>query len=612
MFKKIGWFLMGTSAALSATHANAAPIPININGDQPLWGDTHLHTTYSFDAYMLGNLSVDPDAAYRFARGYPVLHPRSGQRVQLRRPLDFLVVADHAELMGISRGIGLDDKRLTNSSTGQTLHSLLSAGRFRDAFDEILKVFFSDEGRKAINRPSVSTEAWSAIVESADRNNDPGKFSAIIGWEWSSQVGKDGLANLHRVIFTSASGSKMKVIRPFSANDSADPEDLWAWLGDTSAEYGVEFVAIPHNPNVSDGKMFAAVTSSGQPIGRRYAETRAKWEPVVEVTQMKGDSETHPLISPNDEFAAFEFFPSLLGGSRKAGAGPGDYVRSGLKTGLEIEGRVGVNPFKFGLIGSTDAHTGLSATNEAAYSGKTPLDFLPTERGEQFGNMAATGWDISASGRAAVWAKDNTRESILAAFRRREVYGTTGPRILLRFFGGFGFVAGDGKASDLAGVGYEKGVPMGGDLAHAPRGKAPSFLIHAVKDPIDGNLDRIQIVKGWLDKNGKSHEKIFNVSWSGNRRIGVDGRLPAVGNTVDVKTARFTNTIGSPQLATVWSDPEFNKDHHSFYYVRVLQIPTPRNSLYDAIALGIDPKKTGHPATIQERAYSSPIWYTPK
>lgn len=616
MNRKIVSSLMVAASLLAVTVPASGPAFAetavqSAEGQRPLWGDTHLHTVYSFDSYMFGNLTVDPDTAYRFARGEPVVHPRSGGRVQLERPLDFLVVSDHAELMGISRAIGKDDKRLTDNPTGQNLFRLLSEGRFHEAFKAILDVFFSPEGRKTITSPTISGEAWSDIVASADRNNQPGQFSAIVGWEWSSQVGEGKLANLHRVVMTSAAGAKMAAISPFSANDSSDPADLWNWLDRTSTKHGVDFVAIPHNSNVSDGHMFAEFDNAGKPITGEYAKVRQRWEPVVEITQIKGDSETHQLLSPNDEFAGFEFFPTLLGGARKPTVGPADYVRSGLKTGLVLEKRIGTNPFKFGVIGSTDAHTGLSSAAENAHFGKSAIDYLPRERGNQFGNMLATGWDMSASGRAAVWARENTREAILDAFRRREVYGTTGPRIALRFFGGFGFASGDERAHDLAAVGYAKGVPMGSDLANAPRGKAPSFLIHAVKDPLDANLDRVQVVKGWLDAKGRPQEKVFDVSWSGDRKIDANGKIAPVGNTVDLKTGRYANTIGAAQLAAVWSDPEFNAGQRSFYYIRVLQIPTPRNSLYDAIALAIDPKDTGHPATIQERAYSSAIWYNP-
>jgi hypothetical protein len=341
-----------------------------------------------------------------------------------------------------------------------------------------------------------------------------------------------------------------------------------------------------------------------------------RWEPVIETTQIKGDSETHPSLSPDDEFADFETYEHLFRMDESETEDVGDslrgsYTRAGLMRGLEIEEEIGVNPFKYGMIGSTDAHTGFSSAEEDNFWGKFSLDSIPDEKRDRELTPGVYGWDMSGSGLAAVWATENTREAITAAFKRRETYGTSGPRIMLRFFGGFDFATGDANARNLAQVGYDKGVPMGSDLTAAPDGKAPSFLIHAVKDPKDANLDRIQVVKGWVGANGTAQEKVYNVGWSEGRSLGSDGRLLAVGNTVDLTTGLFTNDIGTPELVTVWTDPDFDTTQRAFYYVRVLQIPTPRNSTYDAIALGIDPAETGHAITIQERAYSSPIWYTP-
>ena len=407
-------------------------------------------------------------------------------------------------------------------------------------------------------------------------------------------------------MLTPVDGTTAKKFFPFSANDSDNPEDLWAWLTKTRAQTGIDFVAIPHNSNLSKGAMFARTATAGDPIDAGYARVRSHWETVVEVTQTKGTSETHPLLSPGDEFADFEIYKKGLPGTSPPTFTEPDYVRSALKTGLELDLQLGVNPYKFGMIGSTDNHTGLASVEEDNFMGKFALDSIPENKAEGFyGNP---GWLQSASGLAAVWATDNTREEIFAALRRREVYGSSGPRIAVRFFAGYDFTKDDLKARDLAPVGYSKGVPMGSDLTGSEQ--APSFLAHAVKDPEGANLDRIQIVKSWLDSDGKAREKIFNVAWSGERTPDPDGNLPPVGDSVERNSTRYTNDIGAPELAALWTDPEFDPDRRAFYYLRVLQVPTPRNSLYDSVALQATPPN-GYPAVIQERVYTSPIWYTP-
>jgi hypothetical protein len=412
------------------------------------------------------------------------------------------------------------------------------------------------------------------------------------------------------VVVTSADAATAKKFLPFNANDSQRPEDLWQWLEKTKLQTGADFIAIPHNSNISGGLMFDMVDSNGRTITAEYARTRIRWEPVIEMTQVKGTSEVHPELSPNDEFAEFEIRRKLLAGAATP-SNKADYARSALMRGLEIEQQTGVNPYKFGMIGSSDSHTGLSSTEESDFLGKLASDSLPQNRYRPPNPVIFPAWEMSAGGMAGVWATANSRDAIMAAFKRKEVYATTGPRIALRVFGGFSFVAADARARDIAATGYSKGIPMGGDLSNAPRGRAPSFLIHAVKDPLSGNLDRVQVVKGWLDASGQTHERIYDVVWAGERKPNASGKLPAVGNTVDVKVPTYTNTIGAAQLATVWSDPDFNPNLRAFYYVRVLEIPTPRHSAYDAVALGIDVSETRQPPTIQERAYSSPIWYTP-
>jgi hypothetical protein len=584
----------------------AAPGILNAQTTQLLWGDTHLHTSNSLDAFQTGNFNADPDTAFRFAKGLPVLHSSLKIKVHILRPLDFLVVSDHAEQMALQAETLKGNPLIMETTWGKNLQASLKqnpAGGMRGLSQADVQ-----QRNRDMETTAIRQNIWGKQVDAAERNNEPGKFTAFIGWEWTVHPGGK---NLHRVVFTTANAETARKFLPFTANDSQKPEDLWAWLDKTRRETGAEFIAIPHNSNLSGGLMFDMVDSAGRPMTAEYARMRIRWEPVMEVTQAKGTSEVHPELSPNDEFAEFEIRRKLLAGAPTP-SNKADYARSALLRGLEIEQSVGVNPYKFGMIGASDSHTGLSSVEETDFWGKLVVDSLPQDRYKPAAPVIFPAWEMSAGGIAGVWSTANTREAIAAAFTRKEVYATTGPRIALRVFGGFSFVAADANARDIATVGYSKGIPMGGDLSNAPKGKAPSLLIHAVKDPISGNLDRVQVIKGWLDAAGQTHEHIYDVVWSGNRKIDAKGKLPAIGNTVDVKSAKYTNTIGAAQLATVWTDPDFNPAQRAFYYVRVIEIPTPRHSLYDAVALGIDVKETGQPATIQERAYSSPIWYTPQ
>ncbi len=580
------------------------------------WGDTHVHTSNSFDVYLFGTTASTPDTAYRFAKGLPVVNPTTKTRWQLAAPLDFLVIADHAEALGSVKRLFAGDDTFTQTKTGKIL-TKIGAGQSEEGlqavYELLVKVGSGAENQHGLSGKDLYIDmhggekrrtTWDANIEAADFHNQPGVFTAMIGWEWSAQPGG---SNLHRVVITPQDRTISSQYLPFSQLESSDPEDLWAWLEQVSSKIGAEFLAIPHNSNVSIGKMFPLVGETGNDLDAEYAKARMKWEPVVEVTQIKGDSETHPLLSPTDEFADYETYPFVL---TPEGLTPdptnGDYIRSGLKRGLELENSTGANPYKMGMIGSTDSHTGLSAVEESNFAGKGQHDSRPELRSQFTGLGSSKGWDMGAAGYAAVWASENTRQAIFDAFKRKEVYASTGPRIVLRFFGGFKFKAKDAGARDIAAVGYKKGVPMGGDL-HQKGKKPPSFLVVAAKDPNAANLDRIQIVKGWLNAAGGSEEKVYDAALSDGRS---DGSQP-VGNTVDLKTGQYTNTIGDVQLATVWTDPDFDPTQSAFYYARVLQIPTPRYSLLDAIALGIDPKETNRPATIQERVYSSPIWYTP-
>ncbi len=578
------------------------------NETRLLWGDTHLHTSYSFDAFTLGNATADPDTALRFAKGLPVIHPGHRARVQIDRPLDFLVITDHAEGLGAMAELAAGNPLLVENEFGRRWQQMLADGKLNEVFTEIVALGTDHPEEIAfLNGSEVFKSAWAYIAETVDRHNEPGKFTAFIGWEWTSTP--DGL-NLHRIVFTPDGKEKAVRYLPFSLNDSEKPRDLWNWLARTAEEVGTDFVAIGHNSNLSNGRFFPLVDEDGLAIDVEYAQLRERWEPVEEMTQYKGDSETHPLLSPSDEFADFERYKHLLDG------GPlehveGSYARSGLIRGMQIEAKLGVNPYKFGMIGATDTHTGLASGEEGNFLGKYAQDSVPETKAKET-VPGSYGWDASAMGFAGVWATANTREAITAAFKRKEVYATTGPRIRLRFFGGWDFRARDARSRELAEIGYEKGVPMGGDLARAPGDEAPSFLISATKDPLDGNLDRVQVVKGWVAADGSAQERIYNVAWSGDRKPDQAGRLPPVGNTLSLETGRYENSIGAAELTAVWTDPDFDPSLRAMYYVRVIQIPTPRHTLFDTIALQQPPESAGgHVPIIQERAYSSPIWYTP-
>jgi hypothetical protein len=600
------------ATAPEAAEPSSAPAPEATR--QLFWGDTHLHTNYSPDAFFFGNTTGSPDVAYRYARGLPVTHPYHGARVQIGTPLDFLVIADHAEMMGVPLGIAAGVPLVAQTENGRRIGGMIQEGKGEEAFLEFVGRINENEAYPDLDTPEIKRSAWEAHTEVTERNNEPGRFTALIGWEWTSTPGGK---NLHRVVFMPEGRDKALQFVPYNSFDSAKPEDLWSWLEATSQEVGSDFVSIPHNSNISGGLMFDEVDSEGRPITADYARKRMRWEGIAEITQIKGDSETLGLLSTNDEFAEFETFSHLIDADALASGaeGPppdaGDYVRTALMRGLAIEAGTGVNPYKFGLIGSSDSHTALASAEEDEFHGKTAFDSTPENTFGEFLGIEGFGADMSAAGLAAVWAEENTRESLFAAFKRKEVYASTGPRIALRFFGGFGFDPADAASPDLASTGYAKGVPMGGDLAEAPAGAAPSFLVHAAKDPVGGNLDRIQIVKGWLDAKGESHEQVHDVALSDGRKAGADGKVPPVGNTVDLATGLTANTIGDAQLAVAWSDPAFDPAQRAFYYARVLQIPTARHTLLDGNALGLDPAETGYPPTIQERAYSSPIWYTP-
>jgi len=576
---------------------------------QLLWGDLHLHTNYSTDAYSTGNKSVTPDMAYRFARGIPILHPTTGRKIKINQPLDFLAVTDHAVGMGLDPLMDRTDQLLSSTEGGRALLGLRDANpNWRGVMGGIPAGPNGDQIRADAYSDRVRSSVWSEEIAAAEANNLPGEFTTFIAWEWTA-MGEGG-RNLHRCVITDADAISGNQFIPLSNADTQRPEDLYAFLRETKDRTGIDFIAIPHNSNISGGMMFDVVDSDGRPIDATYARERAVWEELVEITQTKGTSEAHPALAPTDEFAEYEIRNKLLIGTPTP-PDAGSYVRNALLRGLSFQDSIGANPYKYGFVGATDNHTGTVTVDESDFLGKLAVDAVTANRYNPEPRPIFPAWEMSASGLTGVWATENTREAIFAALKRKEVYATTGPRIQLRVFGGFAFRAGDANADDIAEVGYARGVPMGSDLTNAPRGRSPQLLIHAAMDPTGATLDRVQVIKGWVDAAGESHEQVYDVVWSGGRRVGANGKVPSVGNTVDLATGFWDNAIGSPQLAAVWQDPDFDPGELAFYYVRAIEIPTPRHSLYDAIALGIDPAETGQPATLQERAYSSPIWYTP-
>jgi len=596
------------NSSIAQTQDHSLPYAENDYPDKVYWGDTHVHTNLSTDAYEGGN-RLSPNDSYRFARGEKV-RSSSGQVAQLKRPLDFLVVADHAENMGVRIAMDAKDKVLLKNSEGKRWYERYKqVDRENSPEDaQALKWELYWDLKVADLGEAFKRSVWSQVIDNAERNNIPNQFTAFLGYEWSLSVGDTkSKAHLHRVVVYKDGAEKASRTLPFSTNDGDTPEQLWAYLDLYQKTTGGEALAIPHNPNLSQGKMFLPKTTAGQPYTWEDAEIRSRWEPLLEVTQIKGDSETHPVLSPNDQFADYERWNGL-GYFKQVRPGDGDrkqyeYGRSALKQGLQQQAKLGVNPFKFGMIGSTDAHTSLPAIEERYYWGAGKEVELKQDRMDH--------WRFSASGYAGVWAEENTRESLFSAMKRKEVYATTGPRITVRFFGGWDYQVDDAFKPDLARIGYQKGVPMGGDLSLSPKGKSPNFLIRAVKDPDGANLDRVQVIKGWHDSHGQLHEKIYNVALSDSRKEGRDGSAPSVGSTVNIENASYINSIGDPELSVVWNDPDFNKDELAFYYLRVLEIPTPRWTAYDAKYFGLKNVPEEVPMVIQERAYTSPIWYSP-
>jgi hypothetical protein len=573
------------------------------------------------DAGAFGARTTPADA-FRFASGEEIT-ASNGMRVKLARPLDFIVVADHSDNMGFFPKLFAGDPAFLADPTGRRWYENIQKGG-QDAVSvatEVIDTFSKGTFPKALaSLPGTPTYrgAWELNLKAAEDYNRPGRFTAFIGFEWTSNTGGN---NLHRVVMFRDGPDKAGRIEPYTTIrpvGSDDPKDLWRYLQTYEEETGGRILAIAHNGNLSNGIMFPEVDSfTGKPITREYADTRARWEPVYEVTQIKGDGEVHPLLSPNDEMAGYEIWDKFnlnMSVPKEGHMLPFEYARSALQIGLQVEAKLGTNPYKFGMIGSTDTHTGLATADEDNFFGKHSGTEPNAKRMEHpvgcFGDNCLFGWQQAASGYAAVWATENTREAIFDAIERKETYATTGPRMVVRFFGGWDFATADAANRLPADIGYAKGVPMGGDLRAAQPGKSPTFLVGAMKDPLSGNLDRVQIVKGWIDARGARQEKVYDVAWSDGRKPGPNGKLPPVGSTVDLANATWTNTIGASELITVWKDPEFDSRLRAVYYARVIEIPTPRWTAYDAKYFGVEAPE-GTPMTTQERAYTSPIWYTP-
>jgi hypothetical protein len=583
------------------------------------FGDTHHHTSFSVDGGMIGNKN-DPHVSFRFARGEEVIS-NTGQPVQLIRPLDFLVVSEHAEYLGIADLLDRADPALLATDAGREWYADMQGSKEK-AWEAVVAMMDDFKtGTPRYDDPKVKRSVWERVVDIASEYNQPGTFTAFNGYEWSAITSGEGTApagaNLHRVVIFRDGPDRVKQIIPFSAFDSQDPEKLWAFMADYEQRTGGQILAIPHNGNVSNGVMYAE-TVNDQPMTRDYAERRARWEPLMEVTQMKGTGEAHPLLSPEDEFADFEIWDQgdTFGNPKEDWMLQYEYARSAFQVGIRLEDQLGVNPFKYGMVGSSDNHISLSATREENYFGKLPaLEPSPTRTEGVFlrtpdGEVAVRDWQTSASGLVAVWARENTRESLFDAMARKEVYATSGTRMTVRVFAGWDFEPDEVERPDFARAGYDRGVPMGGDLKSAPSGAAPTFMVRALRDPDGANLDRVQIIKGWLGSDGETQERIYDVACADGREIRDRRCASDVGSTVDLDDATYTNSIGDVLLMAYWEDPDFDPDERAFYYVRVIEIPTPRWTAYDAKRFGITMADEVM-MTVTDRAYTSPIWYTP-
>ena len=590
---------------------------------QVYWGETHLHTGLSLDAGLFGN-TTGHETAYRLARGEEVVSS-TGQPVKLSRPLDFLVITDHSDMMGIATDIQRGAPNvLANPKGKEWAEGFAKGGQAAGeaAFDLIGNFSQGTIPKELLDQYSpgstIYNSVWEKIIKTADSYNEPHRFTAFIGFEWTS-IPKG--MNLHRNVILRDDGKRAGQVVPLTTQapvGSTDPLVLYQWLEDYENSTGGQALAIAHNGNLSNGWMFPIdETYAGGRVNEEYVSLRAKWEPLYEVTQIKGDGEAHPSLSPDDEFADYGTWDLAnldITELKTQDMLPREYAREALKLGLMLEKKLGTNPYKFGMVGATDSHTSLATAGEDNFFGKsTSVEPSATRVAHPFVKAVLGAWEgdmLLASGYQGIWATENTREALFDAMERKETYATTGTRMLVRVFGGWDFDQDDLRSRVPAFIGYQKGVPMGGDLTMAPSGKTPKFMVYALRDPIGANLDRIQIIKGWMDGRGDLQEKVYDVVWSGDRQPGADSKLPPVGNTVDLEAANWTNTIGASELIAVWTDPDFDADESAFYYVRVLEIPTPRWVLYDKVRLGAHIPE-GVELIHQERAYTSPIWYTP-
>ena len=593
-----------TAETVLAASVSAPAAPVDSNRERNAYfGQTHLHTSWSLDAYILGNRVTGPAEAYQYAIGQPIKHP-AGYEVKIKQPLDFQGVTDHAEYVGMVKMANDPNSPISKLPIAEKL-KVRKPSDVETIFQWLAGSLAKNEPIEELLNPEIMNSIWKQNIAIADQYNKPGKFTAFVSYEWTSMPGNQ---NMHRNVFFR--DSEHVPAAPFSAIDSDHPEDLWAWM-DTQRKAGNEVLCISHNANLSSGLMFPVdVDSKGRPLDATWANERLNNEPLTEIKQVKGTSETTPELSPNDEFADYELMSYLIGIDNSTSKPHGSYAREAYENGLAMQDTRGYNPYKFGFVGAGDSHsTAASYTQSNFFGDHAMVDPTPAIR---LSGKVASGMDIiktGPSGLGGVWAESNTRASIFDAMKRKETFGTTGVRIKVRMFGVWDDPNDTLEKKDWVKTGYAKGVPMGGDLP-ARKGKEPTLIVWAVKDPEDGNLDRIQIVKGW-SKNGQTFEKVYDVVWSGDRKPDpATGKVPAVGNTVDVKNASYTNTIGATELKKVWKDSDFDPKLNAFYYARVLQIPTPRWSTYDANKLGVPPPTTV-PASLQERAWTSPIWYTP-
>jgi hypothetical protein len=599
---------LALTAAQGASAGNSDPPNLPTVERKAYFGDLHLHTSYSFDAYVMFPSRVTPEQAYRFAKGEPV--PFLDKTVKRAEPLDFLAVTDHSENIGVFRELDNPNSDFSKTELGQRVRK-----DGMKAFWDVIAVQLKGQELPGFDSHKVAASAWQHEIDAANSQYEPGKFTTFIAYEWSAMP--EGKYNLHRNVFFAGNTAPF----PYSSAQSKRPEDLWTWL-EAQRKQGYDVLAISHNANASGGLMFGEKDSDGKPIDEAYALRRVLNEPLNEISQNKGTSETHPLLSPIDEFAGFEIFDRLLiGGTRSEEHG--SYAREALGKGLEIRARTGVNPYQFGFVGASDFHDGLSTSSEATFGGSAngidPETNLPTtdEVKKSFAGESITGSKLnvlvtSSGSLTGVWAEENTRESIFAALHRKETFATSGTRIKLRFFGGWDYDSGLLKTAGWDRRAYAHGTAMGGELpVKSGPAKAPRFVVWALKDPNGANLDRAQIIKVWLGKNGAYAERVFDVALSNGRTVDpLTGRALSVGNTVDLKTATYTNTIGATELQTVWQDPQFDPSVPAVYYLRVIEIPTPRWSTILAVKRSLPLPPEVQP-TLQERAWSSPVWYIP-